>query len=132
MLFLGILFAFQTMAQNDQSQIEKVIQTYVQGGDHNNSKEFTALLDANFRVAFSDASKGEVSMLDKDTYSMLIDTKKFGGDKRKIHFTQVDVYGGINATAKVKLEGEKATMYNYISLAKLNGKWMIIQDFVHM
>ena len=130
LLFSGLFIAKKADAQGAKDEIKKVLKVYVAGGDHNKSEEFAASLVPEFRVAFSNPAENKLSFLDKTTYCTLIDNKTFGGDKREVIIESIEVLNDLTASVTVKLKGEKATMRNFFSFAKLNGKWMIVQDMV--
>lgn len=118
------------MAEKESNVVKAVVKAYAAAGDARQVDELASHLDPAYRIALNDLEKAEVSIVDRATYLNLIETKVFGGDKRTLTFEQVDLYQENMATVKVKMAGEKATFFNYLSLAKVNGNWTIVQDMV--
>lgn len=122
----------ENITGSDQKAIKQIVQQFVKGGDTNDVKTLGNTLHDQFRVLFSDAKKGSLDVLDRATYLDLIGKKVFGGKPRSLKIESLDINGGINATVKVLLESKEAIFHNYLSLVKMDGQWLITQDFLYV
>ncbi len=122
-----------TDTNEDLVAIGRALEQFARGADQNDSQQQAAVMDESFRVVWNDTSEGIIKVLDRATYLQLIDSKTFGGGNRQLEILSVDLFEGVNATAKVKLsEAGKPTMYSFFSLVKVKGQWLIATDLVLM
>ena len=104
---------------------------YLQAGDANDATTLDRYMHDDFRVALYDAKADAVKVLDRATYRMMIDTKKFGGYPRTAEVQSVNRIGENMATLQTVLTSPgKPSLKNFYSLAKVGGEWKMIQDFV--
>ncbi len=117
---------------NDETKtIKAALLSYIESGDKNDAQALEKLLHTEFRVSLYDSKKEAVSILNRKTYVSFIETKKFGGYPRTPKFHDILFIGKNMCTAKVTLTSPgKPTLKNFYSLVKLNGKWLVIQDYV--
>ncbi|WP_299710460.1 nuclear transport factor 2 family protein [uncultured Tenacibaculum sp.] len=127
-----ILLSCTTNAQKDDKKgVKSTLTSYINAGDTNNVVQLNPQLHPNFRVALYDHKKNAISILDKATYVSFIESKKFGGYKRKASFENFQFIEKNMATVKVTLTSPgKPTLKNFYSLVKIKNKWLIIQDYV--
>lgn len=131
-LICMLVVAGNPTLKEDVEAIEKVITTYAEAGDTQDTQLLRTVIGEEFRVTMNDTKEGVVKVIDRASFINFLDQKVFGGDKREVVIENLDVYNSTTATVKVALKGEKATMYNYLSLVKVNGKWIVVQDLVFM
>ncbi len=133
-LLSTLLFATTpTDTNEDLNAISTALEQFAQGADHNDIEQQGAVMDESFRVVWNDTKEGIIKTLDRATYLQLIENKTFGGGDRKMEILSIDLFEGVNATAKVRLSQEgKPTMYSFFSLVKVKGKWLITTDLVLM
>lgn len=129
------IMAFTAVAQesvsSDLQDIESTITSYAQSGDAQDVSGLEAVTHTDFRVVFRVSDEQTVT-LPREVFFGKFRDKEFGGDDRTIDIQSIDIRGGKTAIAKVVLRGEQATMSNYLNLAKVNGEWVLLSDFVFM
>ena len=121
-----------TKAMDEKKAIETAVRTYIEGGDSQNVTLLETVLHDNYRVIINDTKENTIKELDKTTYLGFIEKKIFGGEPRKIEIESIEISNGLNASVKLRMTSSKATFYSQFSLAKINEKWWVLQDFVHM
>lgn len=127
------LVSCNSQAQNKsmENQVKTALKEYLEAGDKNDAKALEEHLHNDFRVVLYDGTKDAVSILDKKTYLSFIETKKFGGYPRTADYHTILSTGNHMVTAQVTLTSPgKPTLKNFYSLAKVGGKWKVIQDYV--
>lgn len=131
-LTIFILLSCQSKAQTDDvNKVKSTLKSYIHAGDINNIEKLKPYLHNDFRVMLYDSKKDATSILDKNTYVSFIETKKFGGYKRNAVYEDIQFIGKNMATIKMTLTSPgKPTLKNFYSLVKINGKWLVFQDFV--
>jgi len=127
---LGIIGISQVKSQNMEVKvIKEVITSFSKAGDQNDSDKLATYLDDNYRVVMNQlfGSKA-VIVIPKAVYLDKIKSKEWGGDKRILTISDVNVNGN-TAMAKVIFKGSKMTFVSLITLVKdSNGKWKLISD----
>jgi len=131
-LFLaGTLFTFSTVfgVDNEEKAVKEAVKLFSQSADLQNTNNMNKVLHKNFRAVLNQLfGSKEVSITDKETYLALLKDKKIGGDKRKVSFESVDIYGK-NASVKAVFDGNALKFSTYILLVKTaEGKWQVIND----
>ncbi len=132
-LIVLTLICFNAFSQNstEVKALKAALSNYIEAGDKNNIKILEPVLHEQFRVSLYDSKKDKVSILDRKTYISFIDTKKFGGYPRTPEFHDTIFIGENMCTLKVILKSPgKPTLKNFYSMVKLNGKWLVLQDYV--
>ncbi len=121
--------AFSSQAQEDIREIKKTISSFSMAGDKNDVVVLDKYLDKNYRVIMNRLfGSDEVTVLSKTIYLDKIRTKEFGGDQRKLTFSEI-VVNGSTATAKVIFEGSKMTFTSLLTLLKDSaGDWKLVCD----
>ena len=130
LLFLMGMGLFAVAAAQTENEIKKVVTSYAGAGDRQDVEVIKALLHDQHRLVWNDGTKAPF-ILDKSGYVAKIETKEWGGDKRKVSIEAVENFDGVNATVKAILDGEKAQMRSIFSLVKVEGEWKIIEELVN-
>ncbi len=115
--------------KNEEKAIEKVITNFAKAADNNNVTELATYLDENYRIVMNRLFGSEsVSIINKTDYLAKIESKEWGGDKRKVEVHSI-VVNGNTASAHVSLQGEKATFISIFTLIKnADGEWLLVSD----
>lgn len=124
------LFALIAFTPSEVNSIREVVEIYAKAGDLQDASKMGKVLHEGFRVVWNDPAQKTVSLISKTDYLQLLETKKIGGDKRKVIIESIDISEGINASVRVTLDGEKGDFWNLLSLVKVDGKWLVAQDLV--
>ncbi len=130
---LFLLCCNASAQKNDEveKEIKKVLEKYVDTGDENNADQLLQCLSPDFRVVLFDKDKQATSVLNKDTYVSFIRDKKIGGYPRTEEYHNIAVINDMMATVQVTLTSPgKPTLKNFYSMVKVNGKWLVVQDYV--
>ncbi|MCB0641505.1 MAG: nuclear transport factor 2 family protein [Phaeodactylibacter sp.] len=120
------------LTPEDTAAIEQVIRTFNKGGGTNNVELLETVLSPHFRVVFNDTQAGAIKVLDRPTYIQLIENKTFGGQKRELEISFLEIHNATTATAYVHQKGSGSTLHTFLSFTKADGKWQIVQDLVTM
>ncbi len=124
------LFALIAFTPSEVNSIREVVAVYAKAGDLQDASKMEKVLHEGFRVVWNDPAKKTVSLISKADYMQLLEAKKIGGDKRKVIIESIDISEGVNASARVTLDGEKGVFWNLLSLVKVDGKWLVAQDLM--
>ncbi|MEQ9403009.1 MAG: nuclear transport factor 2 family protein [Cyclobacteriaceae bacterium] len=111
-------------------EIEKTVRLYAQLGDIQDANALKKILHDQHRLVWHDGEKPPF-IADKNSYIAKIESKEWGGDKRKVTIESVESFDGVNATVKAILDGEKSQMRSLFSLIKSNGSWQIVEELVN-
>lgn len=133
LLILCIGFACTSafgQTKNANSEIEKTILSYATSGDNQNVSGLKAVLHDQYRLVWY-GGKDAPFIADKPTFLMQFETKEWGGDSRKVRVESIELFDGINATAKVTMDGNVAEMRSLLSLIKVDDSWQIIGELVN-
>ncbi len=95
--------------ENEEKGIKTLITNFAKAADNNNVTELETYLDENYRIVMNRLFGSEaVSVISKADYLAKIESKEWGGDKRKVEVHSVTINGN-TPSAHVTLKGEKAT-----------------------
>lgn len=113
----------------EEEAIEKVIIAFAKAADKNDAEKLSTYLDDNYRIVMNRLFGAEgVSIVNKEDYLAKIESKEWGGDKRKVTIEQITINGN-TASAHVTLKGEKATFVSLFMLIKdAEGNWKLVSD----
>ncbi|WP_298420697.1 nuclear transport factor 2 family protein [uncultured Kordia sp.] len=128
-----VLTAINATAQknSEEKALKAALLSYIKAGDNNDTAALKKVLHPDFRVSLYDSSKDAVSILDRKTYVSFINKKKFGGYVRTPEFHSILFIGKNMSSINVTLTSPgKPTLKNFYSMVNLNGKWVVLQDFV--
>ena len=121
----------QAQQTNPEQAIQQSLAAYVEAGDQNDAATLSQYMHQDFRVALYDAQEDNVRILDRSTYSNMIETKKLGGYQRSRNMQATSIIGDNMANVQVELTSPgKPTLKNFYSLVKTEGRWLVLQDFV--
>ena len=116
-----------------ESGVREAVANFFRAGDEQNSALFQEWTHGNFRVIAPDyPAAGTVSVIDRTSFSDLIEKKKLGGTPRKISFESIAEQGERAATAEVFLEGKELDFRNQITLVRESDGWRVIQDLARV
>lgn len=109
--------------------VRKVVNEFVAGGDKQDVRRIEKVLHPDFRITINRfmGQKG-VTVLLKDAYLKMLESKQIGGLPRSIDFESIDIVDHI-ANVKVKLRSDKLHFTSFYSLI-LNdsNEWQLIHD----
>ncbi len=118
-----------TSISGDTEAIIKVVQSFSEAGDKQNSKQLAALTSPDYRIVMNQLfGSEEISIMDRDTYLKMIEDGKFGGDQRRVEIKSI-VISGLNAVVEVDFLGKAMNVKSTLNLSKTaKGKWLITSD----
>lgn len=109
--------------------IRDSIEQFVRAGDEQNQDLFLRVTHVNFRaVAPNFPTPGSIAFLERDQFADLLQSRKIGGEVRKIEFLGWEPIGPSAATVRTRLTGTKLRFENAFALIKIGDKWQIVQD----
>mgnify|MGYP000730818610 CR=1 FL=1 len=132
-IFLGLLaFSLSTNINAQSSDRDLIIQTikgFAHAGDSNDAKKLGTYLDENYRIVMNRLfGSTAVAVMNRNTYLEKIESKEFGGDKRKVKVESVTL-NGTTASAKVILNGKKMNSVSLLTLLKDDSnQWKLVSD----
>lgn len=112
------------------ADITETIKTYASSGDQQSVSGVSSVLHDQYRLVWY-GGKDAPFFTDKSGFLSKIEKKEWGGDQRKVKVESVESFDGINATAKVILDGNKAQMRSLYTLIKVGEDWKIIGELVN-
>jgi hypothetical protein len=127
-LSLLFLSSSNATAQEEFNALQSTIEAYAKGGATNDVQVLGPVLHEQFRVVVSNPAESSVKQLDRTTYLDLIDKKVFGGETREVIVESLQIHSDILAMAKVKRIGKENILHDFLSFARHNGQWYLIQD----
>ncbi|MEO1254888.1 MAG: nuclear transport factor 2 family protein, partial [Bacteroidota bacterium] len=116
--------------KTEKKQIESTVQKYSEAGDQHNVAKLKSVLHDNYRLVWY-GGKDAPFIGDKTMFISKIESKEWGGDKRKTTVESIEIFDGFNAVAKVILDGEKAQMRSLYTLIKVEDGWKIVGELVN-
>ena len=123
-----IPFWKKSLHENHQ-QINQVLEKYLEGGDENNPEALKTAFHPQADLSYIDPRKGTYHSVNFDDYlnQKLYTTPEKVTPKRNHEIQSVDITGNI-AVAKIRIRYKryKASVTDYVSLIKSDGKWRII------
>jgi hypothetical protein len=131
-LFISLMAIFSSVDLtygDDHEAVEKVIKAFSKAGDERNVAKIEQLTSADYRIVMNQLfGSNEISTMDRATYILMIETKKFGGDERTVKVNSI-IISGYNAVADVVLSGKEMNLRSIFTLCKDNeGKWVLLSD----
>jgi hypothetical protein len=111
-------------------EIVKVLKEYASSGDQQNVQRLSSVLHDQYRLVWY-GGKDDPFIVDKSGFLTQFEKKEWGGDKRTVTVESIEVFDGINATAKVVMDGNAAEMRSLFSLIKVGDDWKIIGELVN-
>lgn len=111
-------------------EITKVLKAYSLAGDQQSVSGLSSVLHDQYRLVWY-GGKDAPFIVDKSGFLAQFEKKEWGGDKRKVTVESVEVVDGVNATARVIMDGDAAEMRSLISMIKVGDDWKIIGELVN-
>ncbi len=120
----------QEIKNHDFNIISKSINEFVQYVDKRNIEGFKNKITNHFRAVINDPKKETIKIVDKNTYTNLLQDGKIGGVKRFIQIESIQ-HNNNMAIAKVSLKKGNNIIFNtFYSLYKQNNNWHIVEELV--
>ena len=113
-----------------KAAITKSIKNYASFGDQQMVDGLKSVIHDDYRLVWY-GGKDAPFIADQSAFLAQFAKKEWGGDKRKVKVESIEVFDGINATAKVILDGEKAQMRSLFTLIKVEDEWKVIGELVN-
>ncbi len=113
----------------DTEKIRKAVMDFVKAGDEQDGKLLEKVLHSEFRVCINRfmGEKG-VTILNKETYLKMIESKQIGGVPRNLTIVSIDRIEHI-ASVKVSITSEALNFNSFYSLIlDENDEWKLIHD----
>ena len=109
-------------------EIKKAIETFVKGGDNNDTVLLDQILHPNYQnIQEGFFEKSGIFIFSKEHYIDLVRTKKFGGHPRTIKYESIHQMGNIAMAATV-LESAQLLFRSTIICVLENGQWQVITN----
>lgn len=128
-LLIGMIGITGLAQKQEEKAIQATIEGFAKAADNNDVAELSKYLDANYRVVMNQLfGSADVSVVTHDEYVAKIESKEWGGDKRKVEVQQIMINGN-TAVAHATLTGEKMTFKSLFMLVKdKDGNWKLVSD----
>ncbi|HMI79338.1 MAG TPA: nuclear transport factor 2 family protein, partial [Ferruginibacter sp.] len=105
---------------NDEAAVRACLEDYMSGDGNRMEKAF----HVSATMKYIDAQTGEFKDVPIADFIARVkaNTSK---QERKIEIVSVNIEG-LAATGKIKIETDKAILYDYMNMLKVNGEWKIV------
>lgn len=125
-IFLFALAAFSfassaTAQSTDEAAVKACLEDYMSGDGNKVEKAF----HSSATMKYIDAQSGEFKDVPIADYIARVKANTNGPGKRKIEIVSLNIEGNA-ANGKIKIETEKAILYDYMNMLKINGEWKIV------
>ena len=117
---ISCLFSLQSLAQKDEAGARACLENYMSGEGERVEKAF----HSSASMKYIDAATGEYKDVPIADYIARVKANTSKPD-RKIEIVELNVEGNA-ANGKIKIETEKAILYDYMNMLKINGEWKIV------
>ncbi|MGB8195179.1 MAG: nuclear transport factor 2 family protein [Chitinophagaceae bacterium] len=122
LLFASFLLFSVAFAQNqDEVGVRECLQNYMSGQGDRVEKAF----HPSASMKYIDAQSKEFKDVPIADFIARVKGNTSAPNNRKIEIVSLNVEG-LAAQAKIKIETEKAILYDYMNLLKINGEWKIV------
>lgn len=122
LFFAFTLFSLSILAQNDEAGARECLNNYMSGQADRVEKAF----HPSATMKYIDVQSKEFKDVPIAEYIARVKANANGPrSQRTIEIVSLNVEGTA-AQAKIKIESEKAIMYDYMNLLKINGEWKIV------
>lgn len=122
MLFIaGFFITGSLLAQNDEAGVKACLENYMSGQGDRVEKAF----HPSATMKYIDAQSGEFKDVPIAEYIARVKGNTGGPSNRKIEIVSMNIEGTA-AHAKIRIDMEKVTLYDYMNLLKINGEWKIV------
>src|SRR5688572_3210084 len=120
LLSFGSIAASFAQTENDEAGARACLENYMSGEGHRVEKAF----HPSASMKYIDAATGEFKDVPIADYIARVKANTSKSD-RKIEIVSLNVEGNA-ANGKIRIETEKAILYDYMNLLKINGEWKIV------
>lgn len=128
MPLLALAFTTKHPDSPVETQIKDKVLKFAQAIEAKDVAQLDNLLHNDFRVVANQYPTVEkLSLLPKELYLSLIQSKKIGGTHYEVTFDHISVKDH-SATAVVTFQAEESTMHLTLLLIEKEGEWRIIED----
>ena len=127
---LSSSFVACTQSKNDESEIRAVIEGFSAGVD----KQKGDMIANAFREGagfYATNNRDKIISVTPTQLAEMHQAKKFGGRDRKLTIKSVDITDDIVASAKVIAQDDVVYYAYYVTLSKIEGKWLIQSVLQH-
>ena len=121
LLLTATMISLSSKAQsNDEAAVRACLEDYMSGDGNRMEKAF----HVSATMKYIDAQTGEFKDVPIADFIARVkaNTSK---QERKIEIVSVNIEG-LAATGKIKIETDKAILYDYMNMLKVNGEWKIV------
>lgn len=119
----SMLMTWNMADVNDKVEIEKLIYQLMKGVDTQDGELILAVFRSD--ATLQATNQGKIISVDYKQYAELHNSKKFGGQKREVEISNIDLTDGIIASAKVIAQNESLHYVYYLNFSNTDGKWLI-------
>ncbi|MEP1095829.1 MAG: nuclear transport factor 2 family protein [Cyclobacteriaceae bacterium] len=127
---LSSSFVACTQSKSDESEIRAVIEGFSSGVDQQKG----IMISDAFREGagfYATNNRDKIISVTPTQLADMHDAKKFGGRKRNLSIEEVDITDDIVASAKVIAQDDVVYYAYYVTLSKIEGKWLIQSVLQH-
>lgn len=117
---LGLMLPLIAQTQTDEAGARACLENYMSGEGDRVEKAF----HSSATMKYIDAQSGEFKDVPIADYIARVKTNTTKTE-RKIEIVSLNVEGNA-ANGKIKIETDKAILYDYMNLLKINGEWKIV------
>lgn len=123
LLFAGFLFISAIAQSTDEAGVRECLQNYMSGQGDRVEKAF----HPSATMKYIDVQSKEFKDVPIADYITRVKANSSSGARndRKIEIVSLNVEGSA-AQAKIRIETEKAILWDYMNLLKINGEWKIV------
>ena len=133
LMLLASVLAFGTsfgQAKTEEKAITAAVKQFAKAGDAQDVAALRAITHSSYRLVWN-SGKDAPFIADKSAFLVQFEKKEWGGDQRTVTVERIELFDGINATAKVVSDGKQAQMRSLFTLVKVEGEWKIIGELVN-
>ena len=113
-------FTISVVAQDEKASARACLEDYMSGDGARVEKAF----HPSASMKYIDAASGEFKDVPIADYIARVKANTTKSD-RKIEIVELNVEGNA-ANGKIKIETDKAILYDYMNMLKINGEWKIV------
>lgn len=127
---LSSSFVACTQSKSDENDIRAVIEGFSSGVD----KQMGSMISDAFREGagfYATNNRDKIISVTPVQLAEMHQAKKFGGRERKLTIKSVDITDDIVASAKVIAQDNMVHYTYYVTLSKIEGKWLIQSVLQH-
>lgn len=105
------------------------MEAFVKAGDTRDRELLDQATHPQFRVlAPNFPEPGSLSVLSREDFGSLLDSRKIGGDQREVEILSNEKISESGAVVRARLRGRQMVFENSFTVILADGKWKLIQD----